>query len=61
MKAYVGSKIIKAEPQDHPKTGEEGYAVEYPDGYRSWSPKRVFEAAYRLVEPAEVALLNELA
>ena len=26
---------------------EEGYRVEYEDGYLSWSPKEVFEAAYR--------------
>lgn len=47
MKAYVGSKIIQAAPADHPKTGEEGYDVVYPDGYRSWSPRRAFETAYR--------------
>lgn len=27
--------------------GREGYRVRYPDGYVSWSPKDVFEAAYR--------------
>lgn len=26
---------------------EEGYRVRYPDGYESWSPKAVFEEAYR--------------
>lgn len=26
---------------------EEGYRVQYDDGYLSWSPKAVFEAAYR--------------
>ena len=26
---------------------EEGYRVQYEDGYLSWSPKAVFEAAYR--------------
>lgn len=26
--------------------GREGYAVKYGDGYISWSPKDVFEAAY---------------
>lgn len=25
----------------------EGYLVEYEDGYRSWSPKEVFEKSYR--------------
>lgn len=27
-----------------------GYLVEYPDGYQSWSPKKQFDDAYRLVE-----------
>lgn len=30
--------------------GVEGYLVDYPDGYRSWSPKKAFEDAYRLSE-----------
>ena len=30
--------------------GNPGYLVEYPDGYRSWSPKKAFEDAYRLSE-----------
>lgn len=29
---------------------EEGYIVEYEDGYRSWSPKEVFESAYKVAE-----------
>ena len=45
MKQYIGTKIIFAEPQE--KDGAEGYAVVYADGYKSWSPKGVFEAAYR--------------
>ena len=28
----------------------EGYLVEYADGYRSWSPKDVFDKAYRVSE-----------
>lgn len=33
---------------DHPPAAdvEPGYAVKYPDGYISWSPKAVFEEAY---------------
>ena len=27
-----------------------GYLVEYEDGYRSWSPKEVFDKAYRVSE-----------
>lgn len=29
---------------------EEGYLVAYPDGYQSWSPKKVFEEAYKISE-----------
>lgn len=30
--------------------GNDGYLVEYPDGYRSWSPAKAFEGAYRIAE-----------
>ena len=33
----------------HPDT-EEGYCVQYEDGYISWSPKASFEKAYRVSE-----------
>ena len=53
MQKYIGTKIIEAEPckawkdtKLH-KAGEEGYKARYPDGYESWSPKGVFEEAYR--------------
>lgn len=42
---YFGSKIIMAWEQVH-ADGREGYTVKYEDGYTSWSPKDVFEAAY---------------
>lgn len=29
---------------------EDGYLVEYKDGYKSWSPKDVFEKAYKIAE-----------
>lgn len=29
---------------------QDGYKVEYEDGYISWSPKEVFEKAYKLAE-----------
>ena len=49
MNKYIGVKIIKAEKLN--KDGEDGYKVVYPqpDGseYTSWSPKEVFEEAYR--------------
>lgn len=45
MKRYIGTKIIHAEPATGP--GGDGYNVTYADGYKSWSPKDVFEEAYR--------------
>jgi len=42
---YYGTKRITAWQQD--KDGQPGYAVKYSDGYISWSPKDVFEAAYQ--------------
>ena len=56
MKMYIGSKIIQAEPEE--KNGQPGYKVLYPDGYVSWSPKAVFEEAYREVSDGERALLQ---
>ena len=62
MKKYIGTKIIEAIPairkggkvyeknQPVPMSMdpmEYGYKVRYPDGYESWSPKDVFEEAYR--------------
>ena len=59
---YIGTKIIMAEKairikgkvylpgEPMPRTMEAmeyGYKVTYADGYESWSPKAVFEAAYR--------------
>lgn len=35
-----------------------GYQVQYPDGYVSWSPKEVFETAYRIITPAELKMLS---
>ena len=34
-----------------------GYLVIYPDGYRSWSPKDVFDNAYRKVTTEEKELI----
>lgn len=48
----IGVKIVQFWPQTNAKQmgayppGSEGYAVKYEDGYISWSPKEVFEAAY---------------
>jgi len=69
MKAFIGAKIILAEPMDelayHQSRGQEfkgaenraGYKVVYPDGYVSWSPKETFETAYRPVTTHEVHLV----
>lgn len=61
MKLYIGVKLIKAEPEV--KNGEEGYKVEYPDGYVSWSPKAAFEDAYVALDGGEEhakSLLNKV-
>ena len=60
MPKYIGTKVVQAKPMSlkkaqivldrkiKPATAEEdGYLVVYNDGYRSWSPKSVFDAAYR--------------
>lgn len=69
MKTYIGTKIIQAEPMDNLTFLEEskgmsfegvpkpGYKVIYPDGYVSWSPKEVFETAYREITDSEKALI----
>lgn len=78
FKQYAGTKTICAAPMIKadaekllgisisPATpGNDGYLVEYPDGYRSWSPAKVFEDAYRVSEThvdrmkIELADLNE--
>jgi len=77
MKAFIGTKIILAEPMSKAKfngsvknqescQGDaelDGYHVQYsnPDGstYDSWSPKDVFERAYRPVSADEAELINK--
>lgn len=47
---FLGSKVMYVCMDEVVPSGckaEEGYRVEYEDGYLSWSPKEVFEAAYR--------------
>ena len=48
---------------DHGLTweAEEGYKVVYQDGYESWSPKDVFEAAYRRTDGLNFGLAIEAA
>ena len=55
MERYIGTKIVRAEPQN--KADQRGYKVVYEDGYVSWSPEATFERAYRLITDAEMALL----
>lgn len=64
MKKYIGTKTVSATPawrvdgKVYPKDGEaprsmnreDGYKVVYEDGYESWSPKDVFEKAYKIAE-----------
>ncbi len=66
FQTYIGTKMVKAMPMgagDAKQYGanitEEtiikncavaGYLVEYEDGYRSWSPAKTFEGAYRIAE-----------
>lgn len=61
MKKYIGTKVIKAKPMnrgDYNKyrgwqipadenPADEGYMVKYADDYISWSPKDVFDRAYK--------------
>ena len=51
---YIGTKEVLAWEQD--KDDRPGYAVKYPDGYISWSPKAAFEEAYRVSEGDEQRL-----
>ena len=39
---------------------DKGYMVTYPDGYVSWSPKDIFEAAYRPMSNMSYSLALEL-
>lgn len=65
MNIYIGTKIIEAEPQDAPKesggypVGSPGYKVKYAGGYVSWSPKGVFEDAYRPISGMNFGLAIE--
>lgn len=47
-KIYYGTKRIVAWPEE--RNGTPGYGVRYSDNYKSWSPKDVFEEAYRVTE-----------
>lgn len=64
MQTYIGCKIIQAEPMNEEvgrtpgdNAPRPGYRVVYPDGYISWSPKEVFEEAYRPISKKEKLLI----
>ena len=65
--SYIGTKIITAEPRQATEddkrgnypVGADGYCVTYEDGYQSWSPKGVFDAAYRRVDGLPFGLAVE--
>lgn len=61
MERYIGTKIIEAEPMSRSRGDktEDGYKVRYPDGYESWSPKGVFEEAYRKASGVSFGLALE--
>ena len=75
MKQYIGAKVIEARPMNRGEYNEyrgwtipanenpadEGYLVKYPDGYESWSPKAVFEEAYRETDGMSFGLAIEAA
>jgi len=64
MENYIGTKLVKAEPMNlgtynemkdreipkDEKPNTQGYIVVYSDNYTSWSPKDVFDEAYRQLE-----------
>lgn len=71
MNKYLGVKLIQANPmtaiefnnQIRPLmySGEDqrGYLVQYEDCYNSWSPKEVFEEAYRRIDNLTFGLAIE--
>ena len=57
MKKYIGTKTIMAKPMAKSEAEKvlnrslaDAYLVEYPDGYKSWSPKETFEQAYKVAD-----------
>lgn len=71
MKTYIGVKIVQAEPltlgEYNTRRGwkipadedpaRAGFYLKYPDGYVSWSPREIFQGAYRLVSSEERGLV----
>lgn len=75
MEQYIGMKMIHARPMTRGAYNEyrgwtipanenpedEGYLVRYSDSYESWSPKAVFEEAYRQTDGMNFGLAIEAA
>lgn len=76
MELFIGTKIAQARPMSrgeyndyrgwvippNENPADEGYLVRYqPDSYESWSPKEVFEAAYRRTDGMSFGLALEAA
>jgi hypothetical protein len=73
MEQYIGTKVIHAKPMsrgdynvyrgwnipENEDPADDGYLVRYPDGYESWSPKNVFEEAYRPMKGMSFGLAVE--
>lgn len=53
MKAKCSVEVTERMFKNSGTKNLEGYIVMYPDGYISWSPKDVFEKAYRPLECEE--------
>lgn len=71
MKA-IGVKMVKFQPMtaeeaevkgyntNHLNKSTEGYEVTYPDGYKSWLPKDIFDAAYfKLADETGTKILQD--
>lgn len=76
MERYIGVKVVHAVPAirkggkvyhltwpipNNDDVKEYGYKVIYADGYESWSPKAVFEEAYRKTDSLSFGLALEAA
>ena len=61
---FDDTSIVWEKSEGQPRNGatiEDGYKVVYQDGYESWSPKDVFEAAYRRTDGMNFGLAIEAA
>ena len=58
MKKYIGTKMVEAKPMIS-CFNDDGYMVKHEDGYESWSPASVFNAAYRRIDSMTFGLAIE--